>query len=452
MDINKTYEKYINLFEEFKDIVKDDESEKLFNYRLNAYNLFKEIGIPNFKNEEYKYAGVDNVLSKNYEFSFDSRSSLVNLNNYFQCEIQDLDTHVVLLSNGEYYKDNKPIEDINEGVIVCGLLEAKEKYPELVEKYYNKYASEIKDGFVTLNTMFARDGLFIFVPDNTKVNKTIQLVNLTNGFGNKNIIKRNLYILGKNSELSLVVCDHTLNNSNNFVIDVSESYINENSKLDYHTLQNEPNKSGVFNSHFINLEKYARCNSYVISLHGGVLRNNIFSKLAGQNSEAHLYGINLTDRDQRVDNFTLIDHAVPNCISNELYKGILDEHAKGAFAGKILVRKNAQNTRAYQTNKSLCLTPDAMMRTKPQLEIYADDVKCSHGATVGQLDEKALFYLKQRGINAREAKLMLMFAFVNDVLLKVNIIPLRERIAGLIDARLRGEFSDCKHCLMNCHY
>jgi len=450
MDVQKTYKKYIDIFEKFKDELKDSESEKFFKNRENAFEIFKKHGIPEHNHENYKYAGINGILDKDYDFSIESRAAKVNLNEFFKCEVEDLDTHVVLLSNGEYYQDNEPIEGLNKGVVICGLKQAKTEYPEIVEKYYNKYSSEIEDGFVALNTMFAQDGVFIYVPDNIELNKTIQLVNLTHGFGNKNIFKRNLFVLGKNSKLSLVICDHTLNSSNNFVVDLTESYVGENSQLDYHSLQNEPNKSGVVNSHFINLEKYSRCNSFVISLHGGVLRNNVFAKLAGENSEANLYGLNLTDRDQRVDNFTLIDHLVPNCLSNELYKGILDEQAKGAFSGRIIVRPDAQKTEAYQTNRSLCLTPQAKMRTKPQLEIYADDVKCSHGATVGQLDENALMYLRQRGIDEREAKLMLMFAFANDVLLKVNILPLRERIAGLIDSRLRGEFSYCAHCLLNC--
>lgn len=450
MDIQKTYEKYINVFEEFKDKLKNNESEKLSNYRKKAFEIFQKLGIPDNKNENYRNAGIADILNKDYEFTIDSRGAVVNLNEFFKCEVENLDTHVVLLSNGEYYKDNEPITDLNEGVIICGLQEAKAKYPEIIEKYYNQYPSEIEDGFVALNTMFAQDGVFIYVPDNIEVNKTIQLVNLTHGFGNKNIFKRNLFVLGKNSKLSLVICDHTLNMSNNFVVDITESYVGENSQLDYHTIQNEPNKSGVINSHFINLEKYSRCNSFVISLHGGILRNNVFAKLAGENSEANLYGLNLTDKDQRVDNYTLIDHVVPNCMSKELYKGILDEHAQGSFLGRILVRKNAQKTEAYQTNNNLCLTPQTKMRTRPQLEIYADDVKCSHGATVGQLGQDALMYLRQRGIDAREAKLMLMFAFANDILLKVNIPPLRERIANLIDSRLRGEFSFCDHCLLNC--
>lgn len=451
MDIQQTFEKYISLFENHSPKLKTIDSDLVFKTRLSAFEKFKKLGIPDHKNENYKYAGVSEICSQDYEFSMDSRNALVDLNTYFQCEVEDMDTHVVLLSNGEYYKNNKPIEGMTPGVIVCGLSEAKIKHKEIFEKYYNQYASEVEDGFVALNSMLADDGLFIYVPQNTKVNKTIQLVNLTHGFGNKNIFKRNLFILDKNSELSLVICDHTLNNSNNFVIDVTESYVGENANLQYHALQNEPNKSGVINSHFIRLDRYSKVNSHILSLHGGIIRNNLFAKLAGEYSEANLFGLNLTDKEQRIDNYTFIDHVVPNCTSNELYKGILDDQSKGSFAGRIIVRQDAQKTLAYQTNRNLCLTPEAKMRTKPQLEIYADDVKCSHGATIGQLDESAMFYLRQRGINSKEARLMLMFAFANDILLKVNIEPLRNRISGLINARLRGEFSDCSHCLMNCH-
>ncbi|MEJ5266830.1 MAG: Fe-S cluster assembly protein SufD [Bacteroidales bacterium] len=451
MDIETSYKKYIRLFEEISSKLKNEDSEFVFNTRMAAFKKFKDAGLPDHNHENYKYAGIAEILSEDYEFSLESRQALVDLNQFFECEVKDLDTHVILLSNGEYYQNNKPIEGINENVIICSLKEAKFKHKEIFEKYYNKTVSESNDSYAALNAMFANDGLFIYIPDNTKVNKTIQLVNLTHGFGNKNVFKRNLVVVGKNAELSLIICDHTLNNSKNFTIDITESYIEENGYLQYHTLQNEPNKSSVINNLFIQLERYARINSFVLSLHGGIIRNNLYAKLSGENSEANLYGVNLTDRKQRIDNFTIIDHISPNCTSNELYKGILDEEAKGSFAGRIIVRPGAQKTNAYQTNKNICLTPEAKMRTKPQLEIYADDVKCSHGATVGQLDEDALFYLRQRGIDYKEARLLLMFAFVNDILLKMEIEPLRNRVASLINARLRGEFSDCSHCLLNCH-
>jgi Fe-S cluster assembly protein SufD len=451
MDIQKTFENYLDIFQKVTPELKSVDTEYIFKTRVEAFDKFRKNGIPDHNHEDYKYAGISEICSKEYEYSNESRGAVVDLNSYFRCEVEDMDTHVILLSNGEYYEKNEKIDGIDESIIVCGLKEAKLKHANILNKYYDNQAGESDHGLVNLNTMLANDGLFIYIPKNIRLDKTIQLVNLTHGFGNKNIFKRNLFILEENTELNLVICDHTLNNSNNFVIDVTESFVGKNANFKYHALQNEPNKSGVINSHFLKLEDHAIASTLALSLHGGIIRNNFFVKLAGRFSEVNLYGLNLTDREQRVDNFSIIDHMVPDCTSNELFKGILDEKGKGAFAGRIIVRPDAQRTLAYQSNKNLCLTPEAKMRTKPQLEIYADDVKCSHGATVGQLDETALFYLMQRGINKKEARLMLMFAFANDVLLKINIEPLRNRISGLINSRLRGEFSNCSHCLLNCN-
>ncbi len=450
MDINKTFEKYIDFYQNNAGNLKLSEAKSLYTHRQNAFEKFRKLGIPDNKNEKYRNFNFDEICNKDYEFVFQPGKTNVDLKEFFQCEVEDMDTHVILLSNGGYYSGNKEITDLPEGVIICGLNEAKEKHLKIVEKYYNKYADKIDDGIISLNTMLANDGLFIYVPENVKINKTIQLVNLTHGFGNKNIFKRNLFILDKSSSLKLIICDHTLNNSNNFVIDVTETFIEENAGLEYYTLQNEPNRSAVINSILVNQEKYSNFSGLALSLHGGIIRNNIYTKLAGEFSNADIYGLFLTDRDQRIDNYTFIDHAVPDCKSNELFKGILDDSARGSFTGRILVRKDAQKTEAYQTNKNLCLTSDAKMITKPQLEIYADDVKCSHGATVGQLDENALFYLRTRGIDKKEARLMLMSAFADDIIRNINIEALQKRISGLVNSRLRGELSDCSHCLLNC--
>jgi len=450
MSIKQTYNKYLEVFKNIEAELQKHESTAFFAERKAAYTKFKNLGIPDYKHEDYKYAKLDEICSRDYTFEFDTGKTNADLNEFFHCAVEDMDTQVILLSNGRYYHRNEEITGLPKGVIICGFKEAREKHPHLLEKYYNKYAGKLDDGIISLNTMLANDGLFIYVPENVVIEKTIQLVNLTHGFGNKNIFKRNLLVLEKNSQLKLVICDHTLNNSNNFVIDVSEAFLQENANLQYYALQNEPNQSSVINSLLVNQEKNSSFTSLALSLHGGSIRNNLYVKLAGKHADANLFGLFLTDRNQRIDNYSFIDHAVPECTSNELYKGILDDSAKGSFSGKILVRKDAQKTLAYQTNNNLCLTPEAQMRTKPQLEIYADDVKCSHGATVGQIDDNALFYLRSRGIDKREAKLMLMFAFANDIIRKIEINALRERISGLVNSRLRGEFSDCSHCLLNC--
>lgn len=450
MNIPKTFEKYIEIYNKYSEEFSRNDTGKTSEERNKAFEKFKELGIPDNKDEDYKYTNIEEIFKINYEYIQDAGKTFADLNEFFHCQVGNMDTHVVLLSNGAYYEKNRPIENLPEGVIICGLNEAKHKYSDIFNKYYNNYPSESKDSFVALNTMLANDGLFIYIPENTKLNKTIQLINLTHGFGNKNIFKRNLFIIGKNSELSLIICDHTLNNSENFIVDVSESYIEENANLRYYAIQNEHKKSAILNSHFINIEENSNANSLILSLHGGIIRNNVFAKLSGEYSGANLYGLSLADKDQVVDNFTFIDHKVPNCTSNELYKSILDDSAKAAFSGRIVVRPDAQKTIAYQTSRSICLTPDAKIRTKPQLEIYADDVKCSHGATVGQLDEDALFYLCSRGIDKKEARLMLMFAFANDILQEINVKPLQERMSDLINSRLRGELSDCCHCLLGC--
>lgn len=451
MSIQNTFEKYIDTYNSLLKDFSVNDTKKTVESRKEAFSKFKKLGIPDKKNENYRYANIEKIFDVDYEYSLDNMATSVDLNDFFQCEVGNMDTHVVLLSNGKYYEKNKPIENLPTGVIICGIAEAMYKHSEIFDKYYNKYASEVEDGIISLNTMLASDGLFIYIPENTKLDKTIQLINLTHGFGNKNIIKRNLFIIERNAELSMIICDHTLNNSNNFVIDVSESYIGENAKFKYYAIQNEHKKSVVFNSHFVELKEYADVNTLTLSLHGGIIRNNLFAKLDGEYSNVNLLGLSLADKEQIIDNYTFIDHKVPNCTSNELYKNILDDSAMGAFAGRIIVRPDAQKTVAFQTNRNICLTKEAKFRTKPQLEIYADDVKCSHGATVGQLDDEALFYLRARGIQSKEAKFMLLFAFANDILMEIDVEPLRNRMSELIDSRLRGELSDCGHCLLGCH-
>jgi len=301
-----------------------------------------------------------------------------------------------------------------------------------------------------MNTMFANYGVFIYVPENMHVKNTIQLVNLTHGFSERFVMQRNLIVMGNNSRMRLMICDHTLNKADNMVNNVTESFLGKQSILEVYSIQNEPDRSAVIKSLFFHQSTGSKLINLAFSLHGGMLRNNVSVTLAEENAETNLYGLFLNDREQHVDNFTSVDHAAPGCTSNQMYKGILDEDAHGAFHGRVLVRKDSQKTVAYQSNKNICLTPSAKMRTKPQLEIYADDVKCSHGATVGQLDDAALFYLRSRGIGVKEARLMLMYAFADDIVRQIPVLPLKEQISGLVNSRLRGEFSDCNHCLLNC--
>jgi Fe-S cluster assembly protein SufD len=267
---------------------------------------------------------------------------------------------------------------------------------------------------------------------------------------NQMVQYRNLIIAEENAQANIAICDHTLSPSEFLSNVVTEVFTNRGANIDIVCMQNQHNLSTQFTHIFGKQERDSVLSTNTVSLHGGVIRNNIHVLLNDEGCENHTHGLALVDRNQHIDMHSFIDHAMPNCTSNELYKAILDDQATGAFNGRILVRKDAQKTQAFQSNNNLLLTADARMYTKPQLEIYADDVKCSHGATVGQLDMNAKFYMQSRGISEREAKLLLMFGFAHDVIGHIKIEPLRERIDELVNKRLRGELSRCHNCAMHC--
>lgn len=328
---------------------------------------------------------------------------------------------------------------------------AAKQFPSLVEKHYNKYAKNEKDGLVSLNTALATDGLFIYAPGNTVNSKPIQIVNLLQSEQDFFSQDRNLLIADDGARMSLLVCDHAISPQHYLTNTVTEVFVGRNARFEIIRVQNQHNYSGKITHTFIHQERDSYATSNNITLHGGLVRNATWHKLNGENAETHSYGLFLADRQQHIANFVKVDHVAPNCNSTQLFKGILDENATGAFNGRIMVHKDAQNTNAYQSNNNIILSDTARMDTKPQLEIYADDVKCSHGATVGQLDENALFYLRSRGIDAREAKLMLMFGFAHDVVKNIPIEALRDRIDHLVVQRLRGELSYCASCAIQCN-
>jgi Fe-S cluster assembly protein SufD len=330
------------------------------------------------------------------------------------------------------------------------MAEAARQYPDLLKKHYSRYADYKKDGLVALNTAFAQDGTFVFIPKGAGYDRAVQVVNILLSPEDLFVQHRNLIIVEDQAMARVVVCDHSLSAHHFLTNTVTEIYVGENARLDYLKLQNEHNNSSQLSSSFVHQEKNSQAIFNTVTLHGGLIRNNINIRLNGEGAENKTLGLFLADRKQHVDSYTFVDHAVPNCTSNQNFKGILDEQATGAFTGRILVRPQAQKTRAYQANNNIMLTNEARMNTKPQLEIYADDVKCSHGATVGQLDENALFYMQTRGISKKDARLLLMSAFGSEILKEVQVEPLRERLADLVDKRLHGELSRCNSCPLQC--
>jgi Fe-S cluster assembly protein SufD len=440
----------IELYNYNSEQINSNVGSQVNSFRDKALSDFDVAGIPDRKNEAYRYTNIEPFFKGDYfsEFSHDYFFK-INLSEIFSCDVPELDTYVVLLLNGFYYQGNG-LQLIPENITVCSFAEASIRYPEIFEKYYSRNAGSSTDGLVALNTLFAQDGIFVYIPKNTVLDKPLQIINICYSFKNLRIFRRNLIVAEENTKASIIVCDHTLYERSYLTNSLTEIFANDNSFIDYSKIQNENSLSTQISNTFVNQQKGSNFTTNTITLHGGLIRNNVFVNLDGEGSENNTYGLFLCDQQQHVASYTYVRHEKPNCRSNQLFKGILDNKATGAFNGKIYVNNDAQKTEAYQRNNNILLSSDARMYTKPHLEIYADDVKCSHGATIGQLDNEALFYIRSRGISYKEARFLLMYAFANEIISKINIGYLKERIIDMVDKRLRGELSRCNNCNIKC--
>jgi len=439
-----------DLYRNNRDIITKNDTAHLTRVREKAFECFLKQGFPNTSLEGWRHTDLEKALAYDYTYMLSPEEERPDISRILQCEVPDFDTYLIAMLNGWYLFRNKALVKFNNGVIVGSLAKAIEEYPKLVEAHFNKYAAEKANGLVSLNTSFAADGIFIYVPDNVQVERTIQMVNVINLSETLMVQTRNLVILGKNSSLTLVQCDDSHNHNRSLNNGVTEIFLDEKASIDHYKMQNINDNSTHLNTTFFHLEKESKLSSNVISLNGGLIRNESYARLNGQYSEANIYGLYLMDKVQHVDNQVYVHHAVPNCTSNELFKGIIDDQARSVFKGHILVDKDAQKTKAFQNNKNILLTDKAKANTKPFLEIYADDVKCSHGATVGQLDQTALFYLRSRGMSYDNARMLLMYAFIAEVINKINIKQLHDSIDDMVKKRLRGELSICEQCVLNC--
>lgn len=427
-------------------------SPELFNsFRDNAFAHFLKLGLPDKKNEAYKYTNLETFFSYDYKGYYVPSPADYTQAERFKCEVEDLDVWNMVLMNGFYPHESEGLMMLPGGFWVGSMTSASKQFPGLLKKHYNKYAVNDTDGLVHLNTALASDGLFIYAPKGTSVTKPLQIVNLVHSDREIFVQDRNLIVVEDGAELTLLICDHALSPQHFLTNTITEVYVGQNARFNIIRVQNQHNFAGKITQTFIHQERDSYASSNNITLHGGLVRNATYHTLAGENAETHSYGLFLADKTQHTDNYVFVDHAAPHCNSTQLFKGVLDDQATGAFNGRILVRPGAQGTNAYQANNNILMTPDAKMSTKPQLEIFADDVKCSHGATVGQLDEEALFYMRSRGIDEREARLMLMFGFAHEVIQNIHIEALRERIDSLVLQRLRGELSRCASCAIKCN-
>lgn len=414
--------------------------------RDEAYENFKSLGFPTKKVERYKYTDIEKLFEPNYGLNINRLDIPVNPYDAFRCDVPNLSTSLYFVVNDAFYKKSEPKALLPEGVIVDSLKNQAERNPELIAKYYAKLAKTDEDAITALNTMLAQDGLLVYVPKNVVVDRAIQVINILRSDVDMMVNRRVLIVVEDGAEAKLLFCDHAADDRNFLATQVIEAYVGRNASLDLYCLEETHAKNVRVSNLYIDQQADSRLNHNVITLHNGVTRNRVDLSLSGKGAECVLNGCVIADKEQHVDNNTVIDHKVEHCTSSQLYKYVLDEKAKGAFAGRVLVRHGAQKTSSEMRNQNICATREARMFTQPMLEIYADDVKCSHGSTVGQLNDAAMFYMQQRGISQKEAKLLLEFAFVNEVIDTIRLEPLRDRLHHLVEKRFRGELSKCEGC------
>ena len=437
---------YIELYDECRGMICSHSAEVMNAVRDEAYENFKGQGFPTKKVERYKYTDIEKLFEPNYGLNLNRLDIPVNPYDAFRCDVPNLSTSLYFVVNDAFYKKIEPKALLPEGVIVDSLKNQAEKNPDLIAKYYSKLAKTDEDAVTALNTMLAQDGLVVYVPRNVVVDRAVQVINILRSDVDLMVNRRVLIVVEEGAEVKLLFCDHAADNRNFLATQVIEAYVGRNASLDLYCLEETHAKNVRVSNLYIDQEADSRVNHNVITLHNGVTRNRVDLSLSGKGAECVLNGCVIADKEQHVDNNTVIDHKVAHCTSSQLYKYVLDEKATGAFAGRVLVRHGAQKTSSEMRNQNICATREARMFTQPMLEIYADDVKCSHGSTVGQLNDAAMFYMRQRGISEKEAKLLLEFAFVNEVIDTIKLEPLRDRLHHLVEKRFRGELSKCEGC------
>ena len=460
-------QQYIELYQQAREMIFSHAPEAMNAVRDEAFEAFKAQGFPSKKVERYKYTDMQKLFAPDYGVNLSRLQIPVDPYEAFRCDVPNLSTSLYFVVNDMFYRGEKPeargerIPHANphlpEGVIVDSLKEVFSHPSPLtshLSEYYAKLAETSDDAVTALNTMLAQDGMLVYVPKNVKVDRAIQVINILKATPQNArrqvpdlmVNRRVLIILEEGAEIKMLFCDHAADDRNFLATQVIEAYVGENASLDLYCMEETHHKNVRVSNVYIDQQANSRVNHNVITLHNGTTRNKLDLTFSGEGAECQCYGCVIADKQQHVDNNTLITHRVPHCTSNELYKYVLDDKAVGAFAGRVLVEHGAQKTSSQMTNQNLTATKEARMYTQPMLEIYADDVKCAHGSTVGQLNDAALFYMRQRGISLSEAKLLLQNAFINEVIDHMQLEPLRDRLHYLVEKRFRGELNKCSGC------
>lgn len=429
---------YIENFEKFENSLNGGASGVIHELRKDAISNFSRLEFPTTKNEEWKYTSIAPLLK--HTFIPSSYKSGITDNQVQNLLFSGLDSILLVFVNGYYSEHLSDIKRLPAGVIAGSIAEAIKNNSDIVTKHFSKYADYKEQIFTALSTAFTKDGAFIFIPDGKILEIPIHILYLS--LSNKEKIlsqPRNLFVTGKNTQATIIEQYASLDEGIYFTNTVSEIFTGENSTLDHIKLQNESRNAFHIARMEVEQESNSNFSSNMISFGASLSRNDINTRFNNKGGECWLNGLFMIEGDQLFDVHTNIDHASPHCNSREHYKGILDGKSHGVFNGKVMVRRDAQKTNAFQENNNIILSDSALVNTKPQLEIFADDVKCSHGATIGQLDDEALFYLKARGIGEKIARGMLIHAFTSDVVNSIKVEPIKNHLEEILTNKFNPE-------------
>jgi Fe-S cluster assembly protein SufD len=424
--------KLVSSYLAFDDHLDDD--SPIHDIRKKAIDTFEEKGFPTKKEEDWKYTSLNAIINKDYSISpkVDKEIKYEKVREYF---LHDIDSYKIVFIDGVF--SSFLSKTTHDGLDVCLLSSvlSKQKYKAIIEAYYNKIAS--KDSITSLNTAFAKEGAYINIPNNKEVDKPIEIINFSTGNETALMMQpRNLIIVGENTHVQIIERHQSLSDNAVFTNSVTEIFAEKRAYLDFYKIQNDKENASLIDNTFIHQEQNSNCNVHTFSLGGKITRNNLNFSQNGEHCDSTLKGVTILKAKQHVDHNTLVNHISPNCESHQDYKGLYADSSTGVFNGRVIVEKEAQKINAFQKNNNILIDDNATVNAKPQLEIFADDVKCSHGCTIGQFDEDALFYIRSRGIGLKEAQALLMYAFANTVLETVKIPELKRRINKLIAEKI----------------
>lgn len=436
---------YIDLYHQVKERIDAHSAPALNALRPQAADILASVTLPKQGADNYENCDLKEMLGPDYGINIDDVNINVKPENTFRCDMPMTGNSPILsLNDRTLIPDNFP--EMPEGVLVGSLRSIAREHPGLVEKYYGRLA-DLGNPVVALDTMLARDGFMLYVPKNVTLENPLQLINILGATQPLMAVRRLLIVLEDNAKAKLLVCDHTQREEVNFLsLQTVELYVGKNAELHYYDLEESSQRTSRISSLYLRQEADSRVVIDGMTLFNGVTRNEYYCDFAGENADLKLYGMAIEDRQRKVSTYSRINHAVPHCISNELFKMSADGESRCAFTGRIIVRPGSVKTEAYQACRNLLAADTARIEARPELEIYNDDVKCSHGCAIGQLDEMQVFYMRSRGIPEPQARLLLRQAFMADVIDIVDIPGLRDRLHLLVEKRFAGAEAACSNC------